>query len=54
MDAGADLRNLFKIDSLEGYVVLFLFLFGDEDSFGSIDDFVDFESQEVLNFKSLN
>lgn len=54
VNTSAHLRNFFKIDSLEGYVVLFFFLFGDNDSFRSIDDFVDFESQEVLDFKSLN
>ena len=53
MNTSANLGNLFKINSLKGDVVLFFFLLGDDDSFGGIDTLVDFETQEVLNFKSL-
>ena len=53
VDTGADLGNLFEIDALEGDVVLFILLLGDEDSFGGVNALVDLETQEVLDFKGL-
>lgn len=53
LDAGADLRDFFEVNALKGEVVLFFFLSGDEDTFGSIDSLVDLETEEVLDFESL-
>jgi len=53
VNTSADLRNLFEVDALQGQVVLFLLLSGDEDSLGSVDSLVDLESQEVLDFEGL-
>jgi len=54
LDSGAALGDFLEVDSLESEVVLLLFLSGDEDSFGSVDAFVDLEAQEVLDFQSLS
>ena len=53
LDSGTSLGNLFKVNTLEGEVVLFFFLLGDEDSLGSVDSLVHLEAQEVLDFDSL-
>lgn len=53
-DAGADLGDLLEVDALDGDVVLFLLLLGDEDSLGGVNALVDLESQEVLDFESLS
>ncbi len=53
LDSGADLRDILKVDSLDGQIVLLLLLLGDEDSLGSVDAFVHLEAQEVLDFDSL-
>ena len=53
LDAGADLRDFFEVNALKGEVVLFFFLSGDEDTFGSVNSLVDLETEEVLNFESL-
>jgi hypothetical protein len=54
LDSGADLRDVFQIDALDGKVVLFLFFFADDDSLGCVDALVHLEAQEVLDFDSLN
>lgn len=53
LDSGADLRDIFEIDTLNSEIVLLFFLLGDLDSFGSIDSFVHFKSKEVLDFSCL-
>ena len=54
LDSGTDLRNVLEVDSLNGEVVLVLFLLADDDSLGAVDALVDLESQEVLDFESLS
>ena len=53
LDSGADLGNVFKVDALDCKVVLFFFLLGDQDTLGSINSLVCFESKEVLYFDGL-
>lgn len=53
LDSGTDLRNVLEVDSLNGEVVLVLFLLADDDSLGAVDALVGLESQEVLDFASL-
>jgi hypothetical protein len=54
LDSGADLGDVFKVDSLDGQVVLLLFLLADEDALGSINSLVQLEAQEVLDLDGLN
>ena len=53
LNSSADLRNVLKVNSLDGKVVLFFFLFGDGNTFGSIDCLVHLEAQEVFDFDGL-
>ena len=54
VDAGADLGDLVEVNTLDGDVVLLLFLFADDDSFRGVNALVHLESQEVLDFQGLN
>ena len=54
LNTGADLGDVFEVDSLNSEVVLFFFFLGDSDTFGSVDSLVHLEAQEVLDFNSLN
>lgn len=53
LNSGADLGDIFEVDSFNGEVVLVVFLPSDDNSLGSIDALVHFEAQEVLNLDSL-
>ena len=53
LNTGANLGDVFEVDSLNSEVVLFFFFPCDQDSFGSINALVDLESQKVLDFESL-
>lgn len=53
LNSGADLGDIFEVDSFDGEVVLVVFFSFDDNSFGSINALVHFEAQEVLNFDSL-
>ena len=53
LDSGADLGDVFEVDSLDSEIVLLLLLLGDKDSLRGIDSFVHLEAQEVLDFNSL-
>lgn len=54
VDTSADLGHFLEVDTLQGQVVLFLLFSGDDNSFRSINSFVDLEAQEVLDFESLS
>lgn len=54
LDPRADLGNVLEVDALDGEIVLLLLLLGDQHSLGSIDALVHLETQEVLDFHSLN
>ena len=51
VDAGTALGHFLEVDALQGQVVFLLFFSGNEDSFGSVDALVDFESQKVLDLE---
>ena len=54
LDSGTALGNLFEVNAMKSEVILLFFFLGDDDSFWSVDSFVDFESQEVFDFDGLS
>jgi len=54
MDSGADLGDIFKVDSLNSEHVLFFFLLAESNALGTIDTLVHLETEEVLDLDGLN